>query len=293
MDKGPDRILVVDDDALLCRTVSVYLAERGFDCRRAHGGAEGLKRFRDEPPDLILLDIRMPEMSGPEVLEVVVRESPETPVIVISATGDMEDVVAVLRRGAWDYLMKPITEMSILEHAVRRALERAQLLQDNRRYRERLEAEVRERTRELQEANEALGRKNAALEELMAQIQARDNEVGRSVVSSVEKVALPMLHAHKQGLSPRQQEAVSQIEQSLEEITSPFVDRLSKARESLTPTEIRLCSLIRRGLGSKEVARLESISVDTVGAHRRNIRRKLGLAGKKINLVSHLQTLFP
>ncbi|MDP6546510.1 MAG: response regulator, partial [Phycisphaerae bacterium] len=157
MERGPIRVLVVDDDKLLCKTISVYLEEQGMVCYRAHDGADGLELFRRERPDLVLLDIRMPGMPGPEMLEILVKESPETPVVVMSATADMIDVVAVLRLGAWDYLIKPIAKMSFLEHTIQKALERARLIRDNRRYRQHLETEVLNRTRELQQANEALG----------------------------------------------------------------------------------------------------------------------------------------
>ena len=61
---------------------------------------------------------------------------------------------------------------------------------------------------------------------------------------------------------------------------------------ALTPAQVRLCSLIRRGLANKEIARLEHLSTETVRTHRRNIRRKLGLINKKVNLSTYLATTF-
>jgi DNA-binding NarL/FixJ family response regulator len=299
METHPTRVLVVDDDELLCTSISVYLEEQDMVCYEAHDGTEGLELFRSQRPDLVLLDIRMPGMSGPEMLEILVKESPETPMIVISATVDMGDVVAVLRHGAWDYLIKPIDDMEFLLHTVDRALERARLLREVRRYREHLEEEVSLRTEQVQqqavaltEANVSLESKNAALRELMAAIQAEKDSVGQDVVSTVAKVILPMLQSHKASLSARQQDVIEQIEQSLAEITSPFIGRLSRELASLTPTELGICNLIRRGLGAKEVARIENISPHTVKTHRHNIRRKLGITGRKVNLHTHLNTVF-
>ena len=92
----------------------------------------------------------MPGLSGFHVLSTLVAEFPDLPVLVVSGTDLLTDVVEALRRGAWDYLIKPLKEMGMLEHAVERALERAQLLKERRRAREELEEEVDRRTRELQ-----------------------------------------------------------------------------------------------------------------------------------------------
>jgi len=127
METSPTQLLVIDDDELLGKNIAVYLEGRGMVCYRAYSGTEGLELFRREQPDLVLLDIQMPGMSGAEMLEIIVNESPETPAIVISAATDPADVAAAFRLGAWDYLIKPITGMSILTDAIRRAIERAPL----------------------------------------------------------------------------------------------------------------------------------------------------------------------
>ena len=84
--------------------------------------------------DLVLVDLRMPEMGGLAVLSAIRREVPEMPVIVVSGAGDIGEVVEALRLGAWDFLLKPINDMSILRHAIDQGLERARLIGENRRY---------------------------------------------------------------------------------------------------------------------------------------------------------------
>ena len=91
----------------------------------------------------------MPQVDGLEVLAQVQDTSAETPVIVLSGMGTMEDVINALRLGAWDYLTKPIGSMEILQHAVNKALERARLIRENKQQQQRLEQEVKKRTREL------------------------------------------------------------------------------------------------------------------------------------------------
>lgn len=154
------RILVVDDDALMRRSISVLLRSCGYDDILSAGdGREGLTMFRENKPDLMLLDLRMPVMDGLELLKEVGEELAEVPVIILSGVGSVDDVIMSLKLGAWDYIVKPIGDFSILDHAIKKALERAQLIKENRRYQEYLEEEVKKRTNELYQAQkmEAVG----------------------------------------------------------------------------------------------------------------------------------------
>ncbi len=150
---APDRpalILTIDDDDLVRESLASYLEDSGYQVLQADNGSHGLDMFRTHSPDCVLLDLRMPVMDGMQVLDVLSQEAPETPLIVISGAGAVEEAVDALRRGAWDYLVKPITDMLALDHTVEKVLERARLLDENRRYRERLEQEVAKRTAELE-----------------------------------------------------------------------------------------------------------------------------------------------
>ncbi len=135
--------------------MTTYLNDLGYQTLEAENGRIGLDVFRKETPDLILLDLRMPEMDGLQVLSVLKVEAPDTPAIVVSGTGKIHDAIETLQSGAWDYVLKPIRDMQVLLHAINKALERARLLLENRRYQENLEGLVKERTAELQtEINE-------------------------------------------------------------------------------------------------------------------------------------------
>jgi sigma-B regulation protein RsbU (phosphoserine phosphatase) len=140
---GP-HILVIDDDDALRESLVAYLDDSGFAVSQAGNGREGIERFRSNSPDLILCDLRMPEMDGLQVLEQVKRESPEMPFIIVSGAGVLGDVIDALRLGAWDYITKPVQDMAMLEHAVRKSLERARLVRENRIYRDKLEIVNRE-----------------------------------------------------------------------------------------------------------------------------------------------------
>lgn len=154
-------ILVIDDEPVVRESLAVYLGDSGFKVDTAKNGDEGLAVFRNKRPDLVICDLRMPLFDGLDVLKAMNAESPETPVIVVSGQGSMNDVVTALRNGAVDYLFKPLIEMAVLEHSVRRALERGTLLKQNRQIREQLEltnAEL-ERSLDLLEEDQEAGRR--------------------------------------------------------------------------------------------------------------------------------------
>jgi PAS domain-containing protein len=117
---------------------------------------------------VVLLDLRMPRMDGLEVLEAIAGRLDRIPVIVVTGAGVLQDAVAALRLGAFDFVTKPIVDMAVLEHAVNRALERTRLLEENRRYQAHLEDEIAVRTRDLHRRTEELLVANAELKKEMA-----------------------------------------------------------------------------------------------------------------------------
>jgi DNA-binding NtrC family response regulator len=158
-----EKILVIDDESIIRESMTAYLEDSGFRVCQANDGREGLEVFRREQPDLVMVDLRMPGIDGLEVLSTVMTESPDTPTLVVSGTGVIQDAIEALRMGALDFVTKPILDMAVLEHAAKKALERARLRVENRHYREHLEEEIRcrtvelvERTRELQESETKL-----------------------------------------------------------------------------------------------------------------------------------------
>ncbi len=107
-------------------------------CWKPKAAQRGWFLCREHKPGVVLLDLRMPEMDGLEVLSQLVAEHPETPVVVVSGQGTMTDAVEALRRGAWDFVSKPLPDNEILRQAVRRGVERSALLCQNRAYSESL-----------------------------------------------------------------------------------------------------------------------------------------------------------
>jgi putative two-component system response regulator len=185
--KHKTKVLVIDDDTVVRESFCFYLEDLDFEVVDAHNGIEGLKRFNETAPDIVLVDLRMPEMDGHQVLEKLSKEAPETPLVVVSGTGRISDTVQALQLGAWDYILKPVNDLSILGHSIEKALERARLLRENRDYQQHLEEEVERRTRELTLKVEemtrfnrmAVGRERRIIE-LKRQINSLLEELNRS-----------------------------------------------------------------------------------------------------------------
>lgn len=132
-------LLVIDDDEIVRKSVAAYLEDSGFAVLEAVNGMDGLAKFHQFTPDLVVCDLRMPIVDGISVLKSIAEDSSGTPVIVVSGAGVMSDVVEALRLGASDYFIKPVHDLELLEIAIRRSLEQARLRQENQKYRHELE----------------------------------------------------------------------------------------------------------------------------------------------------------
>ncbi len=102
---------------------------------------------------------------------------------------------------------------------------------------------------------------------------------------------MPIIHTLTPGLAKNQQKYLDILRTTIEEIASPFTNRILNHYRTLTPTEIDICNMIRNGLRTKEIAELRGISAATISRHREHIRRKLKIANENINLTTYLQSL--
>jgi two-component system nitrogen regulation response regulator NtrX len=102
------RILIVDDEAAARMLISDVLTDEGYIPLRAENGRQALEAVKRQPPDLVLLDLRLPDINGIEVLEGIRRIHPQLPVILVSAYGDVSSAVRAVKLGAYDFLEKPL-----------------------------------------------------------------------------------------------------------------------------------------------------------------------------------------
>lgn len=144
MHKTSATLLIIDDDDVVRASLAAYLEDSGFKVLQANNGLQGLEVFQQESPELMICDLRMPQVDGLELIRRINALGVEVPVIILSGAGVMNDAVEALRLGAADYLIKPLEDLAVLEHSVRRALDRSRLRVENQRYREKLEAANRE-----------------------------------------------------------------------------------------------------------------------------------------------------
>jgi len=132
-----DHILLIDDEDLFREDLASLLRDEGFLCRTAPDGETGLERFEEAEPDLVLCDLVMPGMGGVEVIDRLGALASEVPVLLLTAHGTMDSAVGAFRRGAADYLLKPVSLDELLGK-IRRALEQRQLVREVRALRRQL-----------------------------------------------------------------------------------------------------------------------------------------------------------
>ena len=200
-----------------------------------------------------------------------------------------------------------ITERKISEQKLQKAYESLEQRVEERteelvRANIRLKREIEERKlaeqtlmrkeEELQLESLNLEEANTALKVLLKRGEQDKKELEEKVLSNIKELALPYLGKLKSGpLDDRQAAYVHLLESSLNDIISPFLQRLSSRYLNLTPTEIQVANLVREGKSTKEISDLLTISKRAVEFHRNNIRDKLGLKKEKANLRSYLLSL--
>ena len=153
------------------------------------------------------------------------------------------------------------------------------------------ERELQENNKQLSLERVALQEANAALRAVLTNIEEEKKRIYSDMHVTIEKVIMPILHALNLELPKAQRKYAEILRTNLEEITSPFVSRFLHQNQSLTPTEISICNMIRNGLRTKEIAQLRGVSMATINRHREHIRRKLKITNSEINLTTCLQSL--
>lgn len=132
-----ESILLVEDESNARKGLTQFLQELDYDVITATNGKEALELFASENPDLVISDIRMPEMDGVTLMEKIKTEKPSAKVILLTAYGSVEDAVKAMKKGAFYYLTKPVN-LEELEFLVKKAFSSHQLEEENRELRQEL-----------------------------------------------------------------------------------------------------------------------------------------------------------
>ncbi len=106
-------VLIIDDDPLIRKTLSGHLSKQGFDVQLAEEGEEGVRKFRESNPDVVILDVRLPDIDGIEVLRQIRDLNKKTYVLMMTAYDDMKTTIEAIKLGAFEYLVKPLNYIDL------------------------------------------------------------------------------------------------------------------------------------------------------------------------------------
>ena len=199
-------VVVVDDDPVVLMSSSMLLSEKGFSVFAYGRADEALAKVKENHVAAVLTDVQMPGMTGLQFLDLVRSVNPDIPVILMTAYGELDVAVEAIRRGAFDFILKPF-KPTVLANTVKRAVEVYRLAQFEKNYTQTLETVIRKKTRELADALKMLGNASREIIERMAGVaEFRDMETGRHL----KRIALyPRLLAKEVGLSNDDVEAIA------------------------------------------------------------------------------------
>lgn len=137
-------ILIVDDEPLVRRSLSEFLTLEGYTVSSAGNGREALDLLKNYNADIVITDIKMPDTDGLQLLKQIKKNHPETPVILMTGYGSIENAVAAIKEGAYDYVTKPIVDSDI-KIVIERLFTQKQLQEENVKLKEQLTSSQRER----------------------------------------------------------------------------------------------------------------------------------------------------
>jgi len=180
-------ILIVDTSANCCTTLSSLLLEKGHRVHCASSAEEALALFGQERFNVVLTDIIMPGISGLILLKVIKEEYPDTEVVVISGNASSFTIMKALRLGAFDFIVKPLDEESILFSVVERAMEKQRLAQEN----QRLIEDLSDKNQQLETTLAMMQSVNRACAIIASSLDISD------ILKHLVEIAVEQLKAHK------------------------------------------------------------------------------------------------
>jgi putative nucleotidyltransferase with HDIG domain len=234
----PDHILVVDDESAVLGIVVALLERSGYDVSAAADAENAMLHLQDDPGcDLVLSDVMMPGGNGLNLLDLIGRDHPGVPVVMLTAVHDVHVATNAFRRGAIDYLLKPFEGAQLIS-AVARALELGRLMKQNAAYRQNLEEIISARTSRLRATMKDLERSyDFTLEAMGDALDLRDAETeGHSRRVTAYTIAL----AREMGLDAEQLRVIARgaFLHDIGKIATP--DRILLKPGKLDPEEIEI-----------------------------------------------------
>lgn len=143
----------------------------------------------------------------------------------------------------------------------------------------------------LEAKHQELNARNIALQQVLSRIEEEKNGLAFRVRTNIDRLVKPIVRALEDKADPTEKRQLKLLSSSLEQATLPLSDKLQSIYAILTPREVEISNMVKNGLTSKQAGTLLGLSEATIRKHRRNIRKKLGIASKQLNLASFLKTL--
>ena len=175
------KIIYVDDDIALLESVCELLTDDGYTVYQFSNGHDAFDKLREEPVDVVLTDIKMPKITGIELLEKIRAVDTETPVILTTGFADLNMAIDAVKKGAFEFIIKPF-DIPYLIHAIDKAVQHKQAQQLEKAYKSELEKMVVQRTQELTRTLDIVkNMSRVVIERLTAAAESRDHETGRHI----------------------------------------------------------------------------------------------------------------
>ncbi len=250
-------ILVIDDDESIVETLDLYLSEEGYSVRTALTGTDGLNEYVREPSDVVILDIRLPDVDGFSVLEDLKEENENVKVIMITAFHDMETTINAMKGGAFDYIHKPIN-VDELDIAIKKALKSVEM-------EKKIDGLLMEPSRSFR----------------VGDIIGTGNEM-REIFKTIGTVSKSRTTVLIQGDSGTGKELIAKVIHNNTSPEEPFIAvNCSAIVETLLESELfghekgSFTGAIARKLGKFELARYGSVFLDEISEMSINLQAKL------------------
>ena len=300
------RIMVVEDEGITAMRIQRSMEDMGYTVTSiVISGEEAIEKAEEDKPDLVVMDILLSgKMNGIEAAGKI-NSRFNIPVVYLTAYSDEKMIKTIKKTEPLGYIIKPfderelriVVEIAFYKHEMERRLKEAK---------DELTEKVKERTAELQSTierlqktekklsihAEELAESNTALKVLLRQREKDQKEFENNILSNIKHLIMPYLEKLKKNRRMSDELVyISIIESNMNDIVSPFSAKLSFQYMNFTPREIMISDLIKDGKQDKDIMEILNISFDTVKAHRKNIRKKLGINNKKINLRTKLLSL--
>lgn len=288
----PMQVMVIDDDPLINSLMEDLLLQWGYSplCLKYPFSLDTVLNKGGEV-DIVLMDYFLPTETTIDWIPKIIETYPMAKIVVMTGYADMDIVLKAIRLGVTDFIVKPV-EIALLKHSLERI---SQLLNNERKIQALLEdlkksnELLSKQKEEYQFLNDRLLETNRAFSTLAQNLDLERREIERQIGMKIKSSILPIVQ--KLQADAKYNLELEMLYQMLWELASGITSPNSSLG-ILSTAELRVASLIKRGLTNEEIAEKLYISVDTVKTHRKNIRKKMRITNSNVNLKKLLMDRF-